>query len=381
MCRSTIESAFLTVCFVLCFLGGFAEDIRVFVLPGADLYGDYPGWSVNGGFSIENRSGIPWSVGLWYGYSSIMHDSFTSFSHNEGLIAGIPFSWNDSIPISFVPLLSVGAREAFLQSTGNPEFPVIGGVLEPGLEIRFGFFRPLELSAYAGYRLIFYPSYTDRYLHAGISLGWLIPDVFSGKPAMLAEKVKFPISSNASTNPADGSIAGAEDTNSISMEHPDFKKDVQTVLATEQSNRSTNLTEATNASAPTNDSLPVLETGKTELVIRFSEVLFGSGSASPSKETVEILHHLGNTFKKYPKLLILVEGHTDNQGNPVTNQELSEKRAKAVSEELYKSGVPRRQVLFQGFGDTDPAVPNDTEENRQKNRRVNIRLLFPDAQK
>jgi OmpA-OmpF porin, OOP family len=92
--------------------------------------------------------------------------------------------------------------------------------------------------------------------------------------------------------------------------------------------------------------------------------------------------NIKNSFDKY--LLLLVDqiklnkvstieiiGHTDNIGNPDYNLQLSQKRANAVKEFLLLNGITNPIVSI-GFGDQKPDLPNTTEFNRQKNRRVEV---------
>jgi outer membrane protein OmpA-like peptidoglycan-associated protein len=74
-----------------------------------------------------------------------------------------------------------------------------------------------------------------------------------------------------------------------------------------------------------------------------------------------------NDFKM---LKIEIRGHTDNTGKAEANQLLSEKRAKAVLEELAKNGVSRDRMTAMGFGQTQPVADNNTKEGRALNRRV-----------
>jgi outer membrane protein OmpA-like peptidoglycan-associated protein len=94
-----------------------------------------------------------------------------------------------------------------------------------------------------------------------------------------------------------------------------------------------------------------------------------------------LLKLLSKTFIKYPNLIIVIEGFTDDVGDENYNQQLSEKRAKSVADVLYGMGISKRQAHYQGLGGLDPLVPNDSEENRSKNRRVEIRLYFVDSGK
>jgi hypothetical protein len=71
---------------------------------------------------------------------------------------------------------------------------------------------------------------------------------------------------------------------------------------------------------------------------------------------------------------IEVMGHTDNDGNENENQKLSEARAKAVSDYIIKSGIEKERVKFIGYGSKKPLKPNDTEENKLINRRVEVRI-------
>jgi outer membrane protein OmpA-like peptidoglycan-associated protein len=71
-----------------------------------------------------------------------------------------------------------------------------------------------------------------------------------------------------------------------------------------------------------------------------------------------------------------LSGHTDNQGDPDKNMALSEKRANAVKAYLVKKGVPEANIITEWFGQTQPIESNDTEAGRQKNRRVEMKIIF-----
>ncbi len=72
---------------------------------------------------------------------------------------------------------------------------------------------------------------------------------------------------------------------------------------------------------------------------------------------------------------ILIVGHTASTNNPANEKELSLKRALKISELLTKSGYPPKKIFSEGRGAEYPLVPNDTESNKEKNRRVEIYLL------
>jgi outer membrane protein OmpA-like peptidoglycan-associated protein len=70
-----------------------------------------------------------------------------------------------------------------------------------------------------------------------------------------------------------------------------------------------------------------------------------------------------------------LSGHTDNEGTPEKNMELSEKRANAVKNYLVKKGVDPEQIITEWFGQTMPIADNKTAKGRQKNRRVEMKIL------
>lgn len=74
------------------------------------------------------------------------------------------------------------------------------------------------------------------------------------------------------------------------------------------------------------------------------------------------------TYKKSAR--IEISGRTDNVGNPKSNKVLSEKRAQACRDNLISKGIDGSRVEAVGYGDEQSIASNDTEEGRQKNRRI-----------
>ena len=70
-----------------------------------------------------------------------------------------------------------------------------------------------------------------------------------------------------------------------------------------------------------------------------------------------------------------ISGHTDNVGNAGANKTLSEKRAQACRNYLVSKGIDKKRLDAVGFGDEHPIAPNDTDEGRQKNRRIEAKEL------
>lgn len=104
------------------------------------------------------------------------------------------------------------------------------------------------------------------------------------------------------------------------------------------------------------------------------------GSARLSSAEREALTELSNVLKENPDLRILVEGHTDDLQYPadsaMDNWDLSVMRSMNVIRYLLDQGVNPDQVAAVGYGETMPAVPNDSDENRSQNRRTVVRPDF-----
>jgi OOP family OmpA-OmpF porin len=73
--------------------------------------------------------------------------------------------------------------------------------------------------------------------------------------------------------------------------------------------------------------------------------------------------------------VVVCEGHTDSRGTEAYNDALSMRRARSVRDYLIKGGIPSKDIKVEGFGETKPVASNDTDEGRQQNRRVELRLM------
>ena len=73
---------------------------------------------------------------------------------------------------------------------------------------------------------------------------------------------------------------------------------------------------------------------------------------------------------------IKIAGHTDSQGKAQSNLILSKKRAEAVRDFLVQRGVATDRIIVQYYGEEKPVADNNTAEGRQKNRRVEMEIIF-----
>jgi len=115
----------------------------------------------------------------------------------------------------------------------------------------------------------------------------------------------------------------------------------------------------------------------TETNVQINEkILFATGKADILPESHSLLNEVATVIKAHPRLRrIEVAGHTDARGSGVMNQKLSEARAKAVWAFLVKAGVEPTRITHKGYGKNRPIADNNTDEGREKNRRVEFTIV------
>ena len=107
------------------------------------------------------------------------------------------------------------------------------------------------------------------------------------------------------------------------------------------------------------------------IVIEFNnQILFGFDQAELSPVAKTNLDKLVSILNKYPDTDIEVQGHTDNTGASAYNQELSIRRASAVSAYLSRNNINSSRLNIKGFGETIPKYNNATADGQSQNRRV-----------
>lgn len=122
--------------------------------------------------------------------------------------------------------------------------------------------------------------------------------------------------------------------------------------------------------------LAELAAKKTErgLIITLGDVLFATDVARLNANGLVMAQRLATVLQQNPQRTVLIEGFTDSTGKAQYNQDLSERRAMAVAEALLAQGVARERIRQRGYGESYPVAANDTAQNRQLNRRVEIVL-------
>jgi outer membrane protein OmpA-like peptidoglycan-associated protein len=99
------------------------------------------------------------------------------------------------------------------------------------------------------------------------------------------------------------------------------------------------------------------------------------GKPFSGPESHSALDQVFRFLENNPGLKLEISGHTDNTGSLRINQRLSRDRAKAVVDYLVNLGISPEMLISQGYADTQPVAPNNTAQGREKNRRVEFKVL------
>ena len=122
-------------------------------------------------------------------------------------------------------------------------------------------------------------------------------------------------------------------------------------------------------------SRPSVVVKKKEIALR-RQVSFATGSDEILPNSEPILLEVADALLRNPGIeLVEIQGHTDNSGARELNMRLSQKRAEAVQRWLTQHGVEPTRLMAKGYGPTRPIVPNITQRNRARNRRVQFRIV------
>lgn len=134
---------------------------------------------------------------------------------------------------------------------------------------------------------------------------------------------------------------------------------------------------------------PLIDTGKLKVkivdgrmvLVLATDILFAKGSADLSEEGLAAVTEVAQVLVTLPPRHYQVEGHTDN--DPIatkrypSNWELAADRALRVVKAMVDAGLPVGQISGASYGESHPAVPNDTPEQKAQNRRIEV-VIMPD---
>ena len=116
----------------------------------------------------------------------------------------------------------------------------------------------------------------------------------------------------------------------------------------------------------------VSNNGSNLVVVLSQDLLFATNSTNVSGTSQNELLTVANSLNRYPNTTVNVIGHTDNVGDAAFNQDLSERRARAVAGILLNGGVASSRIRSIGAGENQPIASNLNASGRQMNRRVEI---------
>ena len=120
--------------------------------------------------------------------------------------------------------------------------------------------------------------------------------------------------------------------------------------------------------------LSVLEL-KAGTRLSLNHIYFETNSSALNKSSATELEQIVQLLKQNPDVVIEISAHTDDVGSDAYNNNLSQKRAQSVTDFLSSKDIPLGQLVPVGYGKRQPIVPNDSDANRARNRRVEMLVL------
>ncbi len=110
-------------------------------------------------------------------------------------------------------------------------------------------------------------------------------------------------------------------------------------------------------------------------ILTKANIAFRTGSAKLTVEGKNVVKDVGNILMKHRLVRVQIAGYTDSDGNDDANMKLSQARVETVKRALIRQGIDPFRMQAKGYGELDPVAPNDTPENKAKNRRVAFIIL------
>ena len=112
-----------------------------------------------------------------------------------------------------------------------------------------------------------------------------------------------------------------------------------------------------------------------ESIFEIKNLNFKTAKYNIEEKYFQELDNLKSLLVNENKIKIEIAGHTDNNGSELANQLLSENRAKSVKSYLVKNGIDKLRINCVGYGEKQPIADNNSKQGREKNRRIEIRIL------
>jgi outer membrane protein OmpA-like peptidoglycan-associated protein len=104
----------------------------------------------------------------------------------------------------------------------------------------------------------------------------------------------------------------------------------------------------------------------------FDRLEFDTGSATLAPSSQPQIHNIAEIMRCYPNVTLKFGGYTDNTGDPAANQRLSQARAESAKQAIVSQGIDSSRIDAEGYGQEHAVASNDTDDGRQRNRRIDI---------
>ena len=120
----------------------------------------------------------------------------------------------------------------------------------------------------------------------------------------------------------------------------------------------------------------ILVSGANDIILRLSGLSFAASKSEITEDHLPLLDKVKQIIALFPESRLVIEGHTDDRGEPASNTQLSEKRAFAIMQYLRQAmSIPSDRIRAIGYGSEKPIASQATTEGRAKNRRIDIVIM------
>ena len=114
---------------------------------------------------------------------------------------------------------------------------------------------------------------------------------------------------------------------------------------------------------------------KIQKLLEIENIEFIANKSKLTTKGLTTVEKLAEIMKKYPDTRIEIGGHTDSDGSEDFNLKLSQERVDSVKRALVERGIDAGRIVAKGYGESRPLVANNSDQNKQRNRRVEITIL------
>lgn len=192
--------------------------------------------------------------------------------------------------------------------------------------------------------------------------------------------------------PAAGAVTGAvlqdqtdniitvDESASINVAVNEVNAEVSTpeapeTLGTSETSASVVVESGSETRTATNDLEAAITSNDEQTSFVFDALYFDTGSENIKPESRPQIEYVADVLTRYPDVKVLIRGHTDNTGTIEGNAKLALDRSVSVGLALVALGVTKDRIEVESVGANEPVASNDTEEGRQQNRRIELRII------